>query len=328
MTLLGAGLAAFGLGSGIAGVSQLVGFDAQKVKDQVLTLLSIPESVNEGTLGLLAESGGVALALAGLGAGLAVFGGGQVIKALGDFFSKDDFADNTKKQVETLLSIGSGENADVDVRAGKVKAAMTSLSTGLALFAGGNLVSSLANAATGILNFIRGGESPIEQMLSIADRQVEIDKAASGIARMVKALERMSNINIGAGNVDIEGMLQNFGHLPALLDGLANGGKVSFQDAGVGKFDKEIDFGKGILHPDLKVPEVSAKMTEVNQALGFAAPRNAAMAPAQAQANQNSGTGGVVAIDASSKATTTNNNSSAMVASPEPATDQLDKTAP
>lgn len=325
MTLLGGGLAAFGIGTGIGGIAQLTNFDAQLVKDQVLTLLSIPEGLDKSSLGMLAESGSVGLALAGLGAGLAVFGGGQVVKALGDFFSKEDFAKSTKEQVETLLSIGDGEG-EVDVRAGKVKSAMMSLSSGLALFAGGNLVSSLANATSGILNFITGQESPIEKMLSIADRQVEIDKAATGITRMVNALEKMSNITIGAGNVDIEGMLQNFGHLPALLDGLANGGKVSFQDAGVGKFDKEIDFGKGILHPDLKVPEISAKMTQVNQALGFAAPRNAAMTSAQAESNANSsgGAGNVTVVQDNSTKTNNMQQQNSLTQS-EDATNSLDR---
>lgn len=326
MTSLGLGLAAFGAGSGITGVAQLTGFDAQKVKDQVLTLLSIPEGVDGGALGMLAEGGAVSIALAGLGVGLGVFGAGQVVKALGDFFSKEDFAENTKKQVETLLSIGG--DSDIVTRSANVSTALGSLSAGLIKFTGSTFIGSLASAATGILNFIRGGESPVEQMMKLADREEEIGRVARNIDKLQGALSKLSNLKLSGGDFDIEGMLQSFGHLPALLDGLANGKKHTFKDAGRLGRDKTIDFKKGILDPSLQVPEINKVMGQVNSALGIGPARNPEIV---SQSNQNAelrtdqmmaggDTTGVVTV-----APTTNNNvNSAVYGDPSPASDDLD----
>jgi hypothetical protein len=328
MTALGVGLAAFGIGTGIGGIAQLTNFDAQLVKDQVLTLLSIPKGIDGGALGMLADGGAVSLALAGLGAGLAVFGGGQVIKALGDFFSKENFAEKTKQQVLTLLSIGDSID-NVDVKAAKVRNAMVSLGAGLAVFSGSQLIAGLADAGTKLIAFISGGQSPITQMLSIADKETQINKAANGVDRLAQALQRMSGINIGAGNVDIEGMLRQFGHLPALLDGLANGSKHTFEGVGIAGTNKTIDFKKGILDPSLKVPEISAKMNQVNSALGIGPVRNPEInaqtnSNAELKTNAMTAGGGVVAVNNSPTSNTTNN-TTAMYGDPTPATDDLDR---
>jgi hypothetical protein len=328
MTALGVGLAAFGIGSGIAGVAQLTSFDAQKVKDQVTTLLSIPEGMDSGLLGMLGETGAVTTALLGLGVGLGVFGAGQVVKALGDFFSKEDFAENTKKQVETLLSIGG--DSDIVTRSANVSTALGSLSAGLIKFTGGNFISSLANAATGILNFLTGGESPVEQMMKLADREEEIGRVARNVDKLQGALGKLSNLKLSGGDFDIEGMLASFGHLPRLLGGLAHGnpdGKKHVEFETFGR-NKKIDFGKGILDPSLNVPEINRVMGQVNSALGIGPARNPEIV---SQSNQNAelrtdqmmaggDTTGVVTV-----APTTNNNvNSAVYGDPSPASDDLD----
>ena len=324
MTALGVGLAAFGVGSGIAGVAQLTSFDAQKVKDQVTTLLSIPEGMDSGLLGMLGETGAVTTALLGLGVGLGVFGAGQVVKALGDFFSKEDFAENTKKQVETLLSIGG--DGDIVTRAANVSTALGSLSAGLIKFTGGTFISSLANAATGILNFITGQESPIEQMMKLADREQEIGRVARNVDKLQGALNKLSSVQLSGGDFDIEGMLQSFGHLPRLLGGLAHGGKIEFETFGR---NKRVDFGKGILDPSLNVPEINRVMMDVNSALGIGPVRNPEII---SQSNQNAElrtdqmmTGGGGATGVVTVAPTTNNNvNSAVYGDPSPASDDLD----
>ena len=273
MTALAVGLAAFGVGSGVAAVSQLLGFDAQELKEQVLTLLSIPDGVDGGALGMLGDSGAVTLALTGLGVGLAAFGVGSAITAIAQFFSKPDFAENVKSNVQTLLSIAK-EDPDIDVKAANVRDAMGSLSAGLALFSGGSFVSSLANAATGILNFFTGGESPIDQMLSLADKDREIQSTQENIGKMVASLERFSSLNLTGPSIDFTQLLGSVGQAIPFIQAL--GGTHPDQLAGKsvnvggGFFGGGVDFGPhGILDEGLKIEEISGKIQQITGALGI-----------------------------------------------------------
>ena len=271
MTALGVGLAAFGVGSGVAAVGQLLGFDAQKLKEQVLTLLSIPDGVDGGALGMLGEAGAVTLALSGLGVGLAAFGVGSAITAISQFFSKADFAENVKSNVQTLLSIAK-EDPDIDVKAAKVRNAMGSLSAGLALFSGGNFVSALANAATGILNFFTGGKSPIDQMLALAEKDAEIASTERNISRMVTALERFSSLNLTGPTIDFTKLMRGVAEAIPFIQAL--GGTHPEQEGGnsvkVGTIGSRIEIGPhGILDEGLKIPEISEKIAQVQGALGY-----------------------------------------------------------
>ena len=73
---------------------------------------------------------------------------------------------------------------------------MGHLSEGLGKFGAGSFVSSLANAPAGILNFFTGGESPIDEMLKLAEKDQEIASTERNISRMVVALERFSSLNL------------------------------------------------------------------------------------------------------------------------------------
>jgi hypothetical protein len=336
MTGIAAGLAVFGAGSAVAGMSDglLKKFGnadwAQSIKDNVLTLLSIGSDLDEQGLSFLKEGGDFFLAMTGLGAGLAVFGVGGLLAK----FAADDLGAKIKNNVLTLLSLTDQSDGDIEVKSGKFKNAMTNIADGLKTFTAGNLASALGNVGVAVLNFLSGGDSkgPIQEMLSIADKEVELNKAASGIERMATALEKVSGINIGAGSIDIEGMLDSFGHLPRLLGGLAHGNPdgedgVEFETRG---FNKKIDFGKGILDPNLKVPEISRVMTDVNSALGLGAPRNAQMSTAQGQNTEltGTGTGGSNVVDASTNVQNNSSNSStAVYGDTTPATDTTDGLA-
>ena len=74
----------------------------------------------------------------------------------GDFLSLSggqNFAEDVKSEVETLLSIG--ENADKE-RTLAAAGALTALGTGLATFASGKGLGALANLASGVVSFFTG----------------------------------------------------------------------------------------------------------------------------------------------------------------------------
>ena len=107
LAALGTGLAAFGIGSFFAGTGDAV-MSGESVKNEVASLLDI------GGLGNIDQMDATVATLASLGAGLAAFGAGQFIGALGagasaivGFFSGGD------SPIEAALKVGE-RSADID----------------------------------------------------------------------------------------------------------------------------------------------------------------------------------------------------------------------
>ena len=152
---IGFGLAAFGAGSILAsGGDMLTKFMnkgwADSIRDNVVTLLSIPEAVG-GNLSMLFEGGTVALALGGLGVGIGLFGLGSIAAGAGDAignFTSANWAQNIKDNVLTLLSIPNeaGGNLSMLAKGGSVALALSGLGAGLTAFAFGEGVSQAAQA--------------------------------------------------------------------------------------------------------------------------------------------------------------------------------------
>lgn len=149
MTGIGIGLASFGVGSAAAGLADALnnylGVDnwAQSVKDNVLTLLSIADGVS-GNVGFLLEGATFGLAMTGLALGLAAFGVGSGIAGIGEVLARfgggEEWAENTKNNVLTLLSISDSLGGKLEAfgESGTFLAVMGGIATGLALFGAGS----------------------------------------------------------------------------------------------------------------------------------------------------------------------------------------------
>jgi hypothetical protein len=143
---IGFGLGVFGAGSILAnGADMLTKFTnkgwADSIRDNVVTLLSIPDAVG-GNNKMLFESGEIAFALGGLGVGIGLFGLGSIAAGAGDAignFTSANWAQNIKDNVLTLLSIADAAGGDLSMlfRSGTVAAALTGLGVGLTVFAFG-----------------------------------------------------------------------------------------------------------------------------------------------------------------------------------------------
>jgi hypothetical protein len=155
MTAIGVGLAAFGIGSGVAGIAdKFLGFDAQGVYDNVEILLGINNLFSNG-LGALAEAGFFIVAMTALGAGLAVFGAGAAVGATGDAITQgidkvtgESFAQNIFDNVKILLGINGlfGDGLGALAEGGKFFIAMTAIGAGLAVFGAGSVVGAAGDA--------------------------------------------------------------------------------------------------------------------------------------------------------------------------------------
>lgn len=171
MTGIGIGLLALGIGSGVAGGIDKFLDDgwAEKVKDNVTTLLSI-NNLAGGSLDFIGKGGGFALAMTGLGVGLAAFGIGKTVDGIGHAINKfsagDNFAERIKNEVETLLSI---DLSKADGKKTKFIATMTSLGLGLVAFAIGEAGSGVAESINMFQdeNFAKGIKDEVETLLEI-----------------------------------------------------------------------------------------------------------------------------------------------------------------
>ena len=320
MTGIGAGLAVFGAGAAVAGLSDaLTEFAnpnfASSIKANVIELLSISDELG-GNLDMLKDGGTFFLAMTGIGAGLAAFGIGSIL----NLFTGDDFGKKIKGNVTDLLSITDvveGKKGLLE-RASDFSEAMGSISAGLLKFSGGTLISSLTEAASGILEFFSGKESAMGQVMSIADRRGEIEEGAKAVDSLTESITKLGAIGQVKVNTDFFGNISDIAQTVPVVDALANGGKVRLKGD---TFATTIE--KGILDPSIKLPEVVEKIKLVQQAF-TPAPAVSGVGLGDATAtNQeltNETASGTTVIDASTNTnTSTSGDTLAMSGPPEPA---------
>ena len=185
MTAITAGLAVFSFGALVAGsvtgaldvtdwIARGEGMTwSQSIVDHVTTLLSIASLENIG-----ADTKQFALTMTGISAGLVAFGVGSFFGAGADKLSEwisgaptdfegSSWSDKIKAKVMTLLSIVDPDEGGVTVRdATNFSLIMGKLSGGLMKFSGGNFVASLLDVGSKVLNFLKGDESPVQEMLN------------------------------------------------------------------------------------------------------------------------------------------------------------------
>lgn len=199
---LGYGLKQLAIGAGatvlvewVSGVSG-VGDWAQKVKDNVNTLLSISDGTH-AQLSLLAASGSIAVALTGLGIGLRNFGVGQALVGLGQWITDEDWAEQVKSNVHTLLSIsdGIGENISNLFEGAAFAGAMTGLAVGLGVFAVGQAAEGLAQFIT-TDDWAQRIRDNVETLLSISN--LNFGSAASFAGHMTLIAAGLAVFGVGA----------------------------------------------------------------------------------------------------------------------------------
>ena len=275
MTGIGLGLAAFGIGSAVGGLSESItkfstGSDwSQKIKDNIITLMSIENELG-GKAAAFGESGTFLAVMTGLGAGLAAFGFGSTVVGVSEGINHftgvegENWAQKVKDNVKTLVSItplldGDGEGS----KAGLFASGLAKIGLGLAAFGVGNAFGHLAGAASAILEMF-GVKSPFTQVMSIAEKSDELTKGADALTKISAALETFSNIKISKVRIDFKSLAMDLGEAIPFLTALSTGGTLdpSWWPTG------ELDFGPegkgGLLNPDLKLDALSAAIQKIN----------------------------------------------------------------
>jgi len=275
MTAIAAGLIAFSAGSAVAGLAAgLTQFSggsqwARDIVTSVTTLMEI-SAIKFG------DAAGFTAVMTAIAAGLIAFAVGKGANSMTDVIGKftGNFADNIVKDVKTLLGMLNDKNID-QKKANTFSSIMGTISGGLMKFAGGKLISGLAGAATGILNFLSGEEGPVKQMMGVAKAAPELERAAKAMDSVSVALEKFSGIKLSSTKMDFTALAENLGKSIPLLRLLATGGTLK-----KGWFSSDLNFGPegsgGILDPKLKLDEVAYKVALVRNVLqGGAMPKRA-----------------------------------------------------
>lgn len=198
LTGLGVGLAAFAVGKGAAGVADAVGkFSAgdnfgEDIKNEVESLLSIGSLPNLGW-----DTAAFIGTMSGLSAGLVAFSLGKSAAGMADaltlFTAGDNFAEDIKREVETLLTIG--QEAD-PVQIETAMTALGSLGAGLAAFAGGKGLNALADLGSSVISFFTGAKNPVDQAIELGNNAASVQAGADAFDDFATALGKFSNVNV------------------------------------------------------------------------------------------------------------------------------------
>ena len=233
-------LAAFAFGKGAAGVADAVTMFsegsnfAEDIKAEIITLLSIAqiEGIGWDTAKFIAVMGGIAAGLVAFALGKGAAGAADAITK---FSSGDNFAEDIKSEVATLLTIPEMAGEDGPEKAKKVSSILGTLGGALAKFGAGKFIGSLGAAAGAVLDFFSGEKSPVEQALQLADRSDDIDKGINSLNMFKQTLDDFSEMGDIDFNMDTEKMAQDLLGASAtfemaLLGGKTEGGWMPWSD--------------------------------------------------------------------------------------------------
>ena len=300
MTGVGAGLAAFSVGATAMGagmsLSDWMGGEnwSQTIKDHVITLMSIDDALG-GAAEFIGESATFLLAMGGIGAGLAAFGIGSAIGGLGEavakFTSGENWSENVVNHVKTLASVSD----EVDVEKAKTFAeTMSIMGKGLATFGASEFLSSIASAGAKLVNFLSGNESPIEQMMKIADNSYDLEVGAASLERIQSALAGLGSLNFDGSNLGLKEFAEDLVESIPAIEKAIMGGKI---DGGL-LFGDDIEF-KGLASPDIDFESAIARIAQLKQALGGGIGGGSETTPATTATAVPASTGSIVNASAS-----------------------------
>ena len=242
LTGLGIGLSAFAIGKAGSGVGDAIttfqgdNFAAD-IKKEVETLLSIDTGAKGDVSGFVGT-------MTALSAGLVAFaigkGSAGAADALTKFTAGDNFAEDIKREVETLLSIGDSANMDRTLAA---TGALTALGVGLTAFGAGKGVNALADLGSSIVGFFTGSKSPVEQAIEVGEKADTITAGANAFSAFADVFERMSTM--GDISIDMDDAIEEMVEYTKLLETVLQGGKLTkgtnFETDGLANLTGDVD---------------------------------------------------------------------------------------
>lgn len=242
---IGLGLAAFAVGKAGSGVADgLTKFTtgnnfAEDIKSEVETLLSI----NTGEDGQVGDFVGT---MGGLAAGLVAFAIGKGANSTADAidkFTEGDFAETIAQQVDTLLMVGDNASAERTLAA---TGTLTALGAGLAAFAAGKGLNTLADLGASIVGFFTGSKSPVEQAIEVGEKAEQIEKGAVAFEKFLDVFQKFANMSSEIKiDTNIDEAIDQLDEHTRVLDTIVTGGKLTkgfnFETDGLANLTEDVD---------------------------------------------------------------------------------------
>lgn len=286
MTGVGLGLAIFGLGSAVAGLSDaMLNFTnpnwASSIVNNVITLLSIKDQLG-GAMEALGETGTFFLVMTGVSAGLAVFAVGQAAAGIADFF----FGDSTKKIVNnviTLIGIKDTLGGNPVKAATDFKTSLTLMGQALANFAASQADAGWSALKDSLMGFFGGGSAgPMDQLLKLGKNQEELFLAGVALDQLADGLERISSLKLDGDYMSLnefaEDMLKSVPAIEtALMGGTVGKGWVSSGTKIKGLASPDVDFEKAAAN--IKLIQAALKAEQTAEASAYSNDAQASAAP-------------------------------------------------
>ena len=180
-----------------------------------------------------------------LSAGLVAFaigkGSAGAADALTKFTSGDNFAEDIKKEVDTLLTIGDGADLERTLAA---TGSLTALGAGLTAFGAGKGVNALADIGSSIVGFFTGSKSPVEQAIEVGEKADTIQAGADAFSAFADVFQRMSTMGeMSFGDMDeaIEDLDQYTRTLETILQGGTLTDGFNFETDGLANLTQDVD---------------------------------------------------------------------------------------
>ena len=114
-----------------------------------------------------------------------------------------------------------------------------------------------------ILNFLSGNDSPIEQMMKIADNSYDLEVGAASLERIQSALSGLSDLSFDGSDLNLKEFAEDLVESIPAIEKAIMGGKI---DGGL-FFGDDVEF-KGLASPDIDFESAIARIAQLKQALG------------------------------------------------------------
>jgi len=208
----------------------------------------------------LTDTAAFVATMGGISAGLIAFSAGEAFAAAVGYFSGGDTVDNIKTNVEKAMSLLENENISPE-KATQLKTTLQTVGEALSSFASGELGASLKQVGTSILNFLSGKESPVEEMLKLAEKDEELLNASIALTRLSSSLSKISQLQFDGKNLNMKEFAEDLAESVPVIESAIMGGEID----NFGPFNTKF---KGLASPDVDFATATENILALRNALG------------------------------------------------------------